>query len=82
MNDSAGARQLIEALQPFGRVLAIKLYRLTLDPAPAVPILPTRQPHRTECRESNVDTVVVRNRNATAVISASRTSVPLRGRLT
>ena len=40
MNDSAGARQLIEALQPFGRVLAIKLYRLTLDPAPAVPILP------------------------------------------
>src|SRR4029078_9794223 len=40
MNDSDGARQLIEALQPFGPVLAIKLYRLTLDPAPPVPVLP------------------------------------------
>ena len=40
MSDSDGARQAIEALQPFGPVLAIKLYRLTLDPAPAVPILP------------------------------------------
>ena len=33
-------RESIEALQPFGPVLAIKLYRLTLDPAPAIPILP------------------------------------------
>ena len=40
MNDSDGARQSIEALQPFGKVLAIKLYRLTLDPTPPVPILP------------------------------------------
>jgi hypothetical protein len=40
MNDSDGARQAIEALRPFGPVLAIKLYRLTLDPTPAVPILP------------------------------------------
>ena len=29
-----------EALRPFGQVLSVKLYRLTLDPAPAVPILP------------------------------------------
>jgi hypothetical protein len=40
MSDSEGARRSIEALQPFGPVLAIKLYRLTLDPAPKVPILP------------------------------------------
>ena len=40
MSDSDGARQSIEALQPFGPVLAIKLYRVTLDPAPKVPILP------------------------------------------
>ena len=40
MSDSDGARRSIEALQPFGPVLAIKLYRLTLDPQPAVPILP------------------------------------------
>src|SRR5678816_1150058 len=40
MSDSDTARQWLEALQPFGRALAIKLYRLTLDPAPPVPILP------------------------------------------
>ena len=40
MSDSDGARQAIEALKPFGPVLAIKLYRLTLAPAPAVPLLP------------------------------------------
>jgi hypothetical protein len=40
MSDSDDARQSIEALRSFGPVLAIKLYRLTLDPAPTVPILP------------------------------------------
>jgi hypothetical protein len=40
MSDSDGARQAIDALRSFGPVLAIKLYRLTLDPTPAVPILP------------------------------------------
>jgi len=30
----------LDALDSFGRVLAVKLYRLTLDPAPAVPIIP------------------------------------------
>jgi hypothetical protein len=40
MSDSDGARQAIEALKPFGPVLAVKLYRVTLDPTPAVPILP------------------------------------------
>src|SRR5687767_8030592 len=40
MSDSDRARQALEALRSFGPVLAIKLYRLTLDPAPAVPILP------------------------------------------
>ena len=40
MSDSDGARQSLEALRSFGPVLAIKLYRLTLEPTPAVPILP------------------------------------------
>ena len=40
MSDSDEARQSLETLRPFGPVLAIKLYRLTLDPAPSVPILP------------------------------------------
>jgi len=31
---------LVEALGDFGQVLSIKLYRLTLDPRPPVPILP------------------------------------------
>ena len=32
--------QLLETLGGFGQVLSIKLYRLTLEPSPAVPILP------------------------------------------
>jgi hypothetical protein len=32
--------QLLETLGGFGQVLSIKLYRLTLDPLPAVPVLP------------------------------------------
>jgi hypothetical protein len=40
MNDSDDARRAIETLQSFGPVLAIKLYRLTLNPAPTVPVLP------------------------------------------
>jgi hypothetical protein len=40
MNDSDSARQALEALKSFGPVLAVKLYRLTLEPAPAIPILP------------------------------------------
>ena len=40
MSDSDGARQSLDALRSFGPVLAIKLYRLTLEPTPAVPILP------------------------------------------
>jgi hypothetical protein len=40
VSDSDQARDSLEALRSFGPVLAIKLYRLTLDPPPAVPILP------------------------------------------
>ena len=40
MSDSDEARQALEALKPFGPILAIKLYRLNLDPAPTVPVLP------------------------------------------
>jgi hypothetical protein len=40
MSESDDARQAIETLEAFGPVLAIKLYRLTLEPAPAVPLLP------------------------------------------
>jgi hypothetical protein len=40
VSDSDSARQSIDALRSFGSVLSIKLYRLTLDPAPAVPLLP------------------------------------------
>jgi len=40
VSDSDEARRALEALGAFGPVLAIKLYRLTLDPAPAVPLLP------------------------------------------
>lgn len=32
--------EILDRLQPFGVVLAIKLYRLTLEPVPAVPLLP------------------------------------------
>ncbi len=34
------AQRILGALQAFGPILSIKLYRLTLDPAPAVPLLP------------------------------------------
>jgi hypothetical protein len=40
MSDSERARKALDALHPFGPVLAVKLYRLTLDPVPTVPILP------------------------------------------
>lgn len=40
MSDSEEARRALEALRPFGPVLSIKLYRLTLEPPPAVPVLP------------------------------------------
>jgi hypothetical protein len=40
MSDSDIARQAIDSLKPFGPVLAVKLYRLTLEPAPAIPTLP------------------------------------------
>jgi hypothetical protein len=33
-------RDMLERLHPFGTVLAAKLYRLTLDPPPAIPLLP------------------------------------------
>ncbi len=36
----AEARRILDALRAFGPTLSIKLYRLTLDPAPAVPLLP------------------------------------------
>jgi hypothetical protein len=38
--DSTEAQRVLTGLQAFGPVLAIKLYRLTLDPAPTVPLLP------------------------------------------
>jgi uncharacterized membrane protein YuzA (DUF378 family) len=38
--DSTEAQRVLTGLQAFGPVLAIKLYRLALDPAPAVPLLP------------------------------------------
>lgn len=40
MDTSSDARRVLEALSAFGPVLAVKLYRLTLEPAPQVPILP------------------------------------------
>ena len=39
-DDQTTARQALETLAAFGAVLSIKLYRLTLDPPPAVPTLP------------------------------------------
>jgi hypothetical protein len=38
--DSEEASRAIDALSAFGAVLAAKLYRLTLTPTPAIPILP------------------------------------------
>ena len=40
VNESGEAARLLAELSTFGPVLAIKLYRLTLDAAPAVPTLP------------------------------------------
>ena len=40
MPDAAEASRILRELSSFGPVLAIKLYRLTLDPAPAIPTLP------------------------------------------
>ena len=39
-SDSAESARLLRNLSTFGRVLAIKLYRITLEPPPPVPILP------------------------------------------
>lgn len=39
-SDSAEAQRIFAALEPFGPILAVKLYRLTLEPALAVPTLP------------------------------------------
>ena len=40
MPDSTEAQRLLDVLGEFGAILALKLYRLTLPAAPAVPILP------------------------------------------
>jgi hypothetical protein len=40
VGESAESRRILEALRPFGRVLSIKLYRITLEPAPPTPLLP------------------------------------------
>jgi hypothetical protein len=39
-SDAAEAARILRELSSFGPVLAVKLYRLTLDPAPAIPTLP------------------------------------------
>ena len=36
----AEVRRAFDALEPFGPVLSVKLYRLTLDPPPAIPTIP------------------------------------------
>ena len=40
IDSSAEAARALDALQDFGRVLAIKLYRLAPEPLPIVPVLP------------------------------------------
>src|ERR1700752_3933672 len=40
MEPGTHASTILRELSAFGPVLAIKLYRITLDPVPAVPILP------------------------------------------
>lgn len=40
MADGTECRRILDALQPFGSVLSIKLYRITLEHAPATPLLP------------------------------------------
>ncbi|MBF8300357.1 MAG: hypothetical protein HW394_727 [Acidobacteria bacterium] len=39
-SESADVQRALEALRPFGPVLCMKLYRLKLDPAPPLPIIP------------------------------------------
>lgn len=39
-SDSTEAARILEELKAFGPVLAVKLYRLTLEPTPAIPVLP------------------------------------------
>ena len=39
-SDAAEASRILRELSSFGPVLAVKLYRLTLDPAPEIPTLP------------------------------------------
>ena len=39
-SDAAEAARILRELNSFGPVLAVKLYRLTLDPAPSIPTLP------------------------------------------
>ena len=40
IDDAETAQRALDALHAFGTVLAIKVYRLTLSPAPAVPTIP------------------------------------------
>lgn len=40
MSDSAEASRVLRELNAFGPILAVKVYRIALDPVPAVPLLP------------------------------------------
>ena len=40
MEQGTEASRILADLDPFGSVLAVKLYRLRLEPRPAIPILP------------------------------------------
>ena len=40
MEPGTEASHILRELSAFGPVLAIKLYRIALDPVPAIPILP------------------------------------------
>ena len=40
MERGTDTASILETLSPFGPVLAVKLYRLSLDPVPSIPILP------------------------------------------
>ena len=71
MSDSDDARQSLEALRPFGPVLAIKLYRLTLDPAPTVPTLPCLD-HEAMLHATVAPHAVLRCRCATSCSGATR----------
>lgn len=39
-SDAAEVERALALLRPFGPILAVKLYRVTLEPAPPVPVLP------------------------------------------